>query len=397
VQPLGFFFFEGTHMGAAVKSRWGLMLLAGAFVVVLVGSAPWMRPEPFSDSGGSWETLAVDAVRAIKAGMIDRAYELCDKAMTVAAPAKNGDTQLSRTYTLLGEIHNSAGKPTEARSAFLQGVTLCEKSCGPMSREMLEPLDALANFHFYREEMAEVEPLYGRMEIITELIRAQAERDLANRARNLAELQRVLGKFVEADAEYRKCLAAGKSAGEVFRSDYLQDTLLVADFYRERGNLERAEELAGDALLMAEELSGAESMDVVMALDCSAKVALGAAKPQAAEVACRRALEITEGISGAESSDLAPRLAMLATALAAQDQGAEAAKYLERALAVTEADLGPEAPEVADLLDQYATILESDGKPAEAEIAVTRAAAIRELVANPKPADVADCEGCGIE
>jgi tetratricopeptide (TPR) repeat protein len=377
-----------------VKS-WGITLLTVAFLLVLVGSAPWMRPRPFEQTDDSWEALAVDAVRAIKAGMLDKAYELCDRAMEAAGDGKNGDTRLSRTYTLLGEIHTSADNPEKAVAAFNKAVALCEQSCGPTSDQLLEPLDALANFHFYRDELQEVAPIYERITHITELSRAQAERNSANRARNLAEVQRKLLKFPEAEQEFQKCLQTGEAAGQLFRSDLLQDMLLVADFYREWGNVESAEELADRGLAIAEQEMGVDSIDAALALECLAKIQLAAAKPQAAEEDCRRAVKITEQLSGTESSDLAPRLALLATALQAQQENSEAEQHLKRALTVTENDLGDESPEVATLLEQHAAILMSLGRKTDSGAAAARAAAIRNLISNPRHDEIADCVDCG--
>jgi tetratricopeptide (TPR) repeat protein len=369
--------------------------IGAAMVVLVVLLIPGLRYAQDDNAEKSWEELAVDAVRAIKAGKLEQAYEYCDAAMEAAGEPRPGDTRRSRTHTLLGEIHNSAGKPQAALDALQKGVELCEQSCGPMSKEMLEPLDALANFHFYRDELTEVEPIQQWIGRITELVRAQAERDQANRSRNLAQVQWKLGKFNEAELGFQKCLSAGKAAGEVFRSELLHDTLTVSEFYRGRADYQNSESLAKDALAMAESSEPMNAMDVVQCLDGLARIRLAADTKDFGVSTAEQALKLAEEVSGPEHADLAPRLELLARISQKQGDNAEAEQYWLRAIAVAENDLGSDSPELTGLLEPYAALLLKMGKAEEAEKIEERLVANRHKQQEIVLGDGAACKSCG--
>lgn len=373
-----------------------LEIAIGATMVVLVLLlVPALRYAQNDNAEKPWEELVVDAVRAIKAGMLDKAYEHCDAAMAAAGEPRPSDTRLSRTLTLLGEIHNSAGKPQAALEALKKGVELCEQSCGPMGKEMLEPLDALANFHFYRDELTEVEPIQQRIARITELARAQAERDQANRSRNLAQVQWKLGKLDEAEVGFQKCLLAGEAAGEVFRSDLLHDMHTVSEFYRERGRHDHAERVAERALTMAEATKPKNEMDIVQCLEELARIHLAAGTHEHGKPAAEQALRLAEEVSGSEHADLAPRLELLARISQKQGAHAEAEQYWSRAIAVTENDLGPDSPELASFLEPYAALLLEMGRQDEAKKIEQRLAASRQKQQEIVLGDGAACKSCG--
>jgi tetratricopeptide (TPR) repeat protein len=369
--------------------------IGAAMVVLVVLLVPGLRYTQHNNAEKPWEELVVDAVRAIKAGMLDKAYEYCDAAMAAAGEPRPGDTRLSRTFTLLGEIHNSAGEPQAALDALKKGVELCEQSCGPMSKEMLEPLDALANFHFYRDELTEVEPIQERIARIAELARAQAERDQANRSRNLAQVQWKLGKLDQAERGFQECLTAGKAAGEVFRSEFLHDSLTVSEFYRERGRHDQAERLAERALAMAEAAEPRNEMDIVQCLDGLARIHLADGTQEHGRHSAEQALKLAEKVSGSKHADLAPRLELLARISRKQGAHVEAEQYWLRAIAVTENDLGLDSPELASFLEPYAALLLEMGKADEAKKIEERLAASRRNQQEIVLGDGAPCKSCG--
>jgi tetratricopeptide (TPR) repeat protein len=378
-----------------MNGRFLKIALGVAMLVLVMLLVPGLRYAQDDNTEKSWDELAVDAVRAIKAGMLEQAYESCDAAMAAAGEPRPGDTRRSRALTLLGEIHNSAGKPQAALDAFKKGVELCEQSCGPMSPEMLEPLDALANFHFYRDELAEVEAIQARIVGISDLSRDQAERDQANRARNLAQVRWKLGKFDDAELGFQECLSAGQAAGAVFSSDLLHDMLLVAEFYRERENYQRAETIAEEALAMAESFEPLNAMDVVQCLDGLARIQLAAGTNLHGAGPAERALKLAEQERGEDHSDLTPHIALLAQISAKQGDEAKAETLWRRAIELTEKDLGPHCPELVALLEPYSVLLKESGKPAEAEEITNRIVNIREHEQEIVLGDGAACKTCG--
>jgi tetratricopeptide (TPR) repeat protein len=369
--------------------------IGAAMLVLVVLLVPGLRYAQSDNAEKPWEELAVDAVRAIKAGMVEQAYEFCDAALVAAGEPRPGDTSLSRTHTLLGEIHLSAGKPQAALEAFKKGVELCEQACGPTSRELLEPLDALANFHFYRDELVEVETIQARIVSISDLSRDQAERDQANRSRNLAQVRWKLGKFDDAELGFQECLSAGQAAGEMFSSDLLHDTLLVAEFYRERGDYQRGEVLAEEALAVAESSEPVNAMDVVQCLDSLARIQLAAGTKDHGAEPAERALKLAEQERGENHSDLTPHIALLAQISAKQGDQGKAEILWQRAIELTEKDLGPHCPELVALLESYAVFLKESGKPAEAEEVMNRIVTIREHQQEIVLGDGAACKNCG--
>ena len=64
---------------------------------------------------------------------------------------------------------------------------------------------------------------------------AQAERQVAVRSRNLADVDERLKNHAAAEPLYQEALAAGERSGRTFRPELIQDTLAVAAFYRLAG------------------------------------------------------------------------------------------------------------------------------------------------------------------
>ena len=266
----------------------------------------------------------------------------------------------------LGEIHRAADKPELAEQAYLDAVASAEHAVGPNDPAMTSTLDSLANLYYYRDEFDKVAPIYERILKISQIALAQAERQVAVRSRNLADVDERLKNHAAAEPLYQEALAAGERSGRTFRPELIQDTLAVAAFYRSRGKYDEAAALAEHANHMAEHTAGPNSMDVALCLDSLAETRLAAGKPTEAEPLGQRTLAISEKLAGPDSADLAPRLVTLAKIDAALQKNDEAQTQFDRALALTEKNLGADSPEMVALLGQYADLLDSLGKRSEA-------------------------------
>ncbi len=117
------------------------------------------------------------------------------------------------------------------------------------------------------------------------------------------------------------------------------------------GDYAGAEQLARQALAVAERAFGPEHPDTATSLNNLA-VVLPAQSHQYGEVEplLRRALTIREKVLGAEHPDTATSLNNLAGMLRDQDRYGEAEPFLRRALAIDEKVLGAEHPDTVDSL-----------------------------------------------
>jgi tetratricopeptide (TPR) repeat protein len=356
-----------------------MTLLVAARVTLPSAEVP-----PAGAKAPTWEQLTAEAVRALKAAKAGEAERLCGEAMKLAEAAGPGDTRLAKTYALLGEIQRWQKELDPAEESFKKAVAVCEKAVGPNHPEMIGPLESLANFHLHtRVRHDQVATLYERILHIVEQMPGPDLREVAIRARNLADVDVLLGRHAQAEPLYRKALALAEKLDD----DVASQLLTVAGFYRAWKKHDQAEPLAERALALREKAFAVDpgpdtNLDVANALNMLAQIYLGWNKPDQAEPLCRRSLTIMEQVAGGGSSDLAAPLLNLASSLQGQGKQDLAAAHYQRAVAVVEEGLGPECPELADVLEKYAALLKDMQKPADAKKLLERAESIRKKIAD---------------
>ncbi|HEY4761045.1 MAG TPA: tetratricopeptide repeat protein, partial [Thermoguttaceae bacterium] len=133
----------------------------------------------------TWEQLTASAVVAMKDGNNAQAQRLCNQAMKLLGEGTPGDTRLTKTYMLMGEIHRRGNGLEPAEQSYKKAIALCEKAVGPNHPDMAIPLDALANFYYFTQIRYDlVAPLYERILNIVANDPNRDDREVARRSRN---------------------------------------------------------------------------------------------------------------------------------------------------------------------------------------------------------------------
>ena len=150
---------------------------------------------------------------------------------------------------------------------------------------------------------------------------------------------------------------------------------------RTLGDQERyteAENVAEEAVRMAESIFGPTHLDTAYSLNMLASLSAAQGKFSETESLCRRALAIQE--QGLKPNDPAIAYSQHLLAVAYHEQGkyAEAERFYKRALAAREKTLGPEAPETVSSLERLVLLYLDRGENSKAKRPLQRILAIQE-------------------
>jgi tetratricopeptide (TPR) repeat protein len=320
-----------------------------------------------------WRMLMYGSSRALRLNNLSEAERLTGEALKLAGAFGSNDIRLSQSQVQMAGVYRQQGKKDLAEQTYQEAIASCEKAVGPKSRDLILPLQSLANFYNYAKvQYDQVASLYQR---ILDIVRAAPVPDpleVAQWERDLADVYRLANQNARAEDFYKQALASAESATNSPAGETVQYLQALGDFYRIDGRCDQAEPVLKRALAIRERASGSDSnpdaeLDVAVCCDYLGQNYLAWNKPAQAELFYRRSLTIDEKIAGADSTDLAPRLMGLAKALCAQKKYAEAESQYKRALAITEKGFGSNAPQVADVLDQYAGLLADMKKTEDAK------------------------------
>jgi tetratricopeptide (TPR) repeat protein len=274
----------------------------------------------------------------------------------------------------MAEVYRGQGKKDLAEQSYQEAIASCEKAVGSKNRDLILPLQNLANFYYYTKvRYDQVASLYQRILAIVQAAPASDPMEAAEWERNLADVYQLQHQSVQAEVFYRKALASAESVTNAPAGETVQYLQSLGDFYRIDGRCDQAEPVLKRALAIRERAVGSASdnpdaeLDVAVCCDYLGQTYLVWNKPAQAESFYRRSLTINEKIAGADSPDLSPRLIGLAKALRAQKKYAEAESQYKRDLEITEKGFGSNAPQVADVLDQYAGLLADMKKTEDAK------------------------------
>jgi tetratricopeptide (TPR) repeat protein len=324
-------------------------------------------------SAYQWRVLMYDSSHALRLNNLPEAEKLAREAVKLAGGFGSTDTRLSKSQVQMAEVYRGQGKKDLAEQTYQEAIASCEKAVGSKSRDLILPLQSLANFYEYTDvRYDQVASLYLRILAIVQAAPASDPMEAAEWERNLADVYQLGKQSTQAEAFYQKALASAESATNAPAGETVQYLQSLGDFYRTAGQCDKAERVLKRALAVREQAPGADAnpdaeLDVAVCCDYLGQNYLTWNKPVQAELFYRRSLTIDEKIAGADSSDLSPRLMGLATALRAQKKFAEAESQYKRALEIAEKSFGPAASQVADVLDQYAGLLTDMKKTQDAK------------------------------
>lgn len=224
----------------------------------------------------------------------------------------------------------------------------------------------------------------------------------------LANMHDALGRFADADAEYRRALKAAEESGGKSSPEYALVLGNIGTVYVETGQPASGEKLMREALSIYSALDPPDPLRRAIAQNALAEVLSVTAKYKEAEPLLtaalavlekdpkvwaeaaiatnnlgvarfalgkheesgqllRRALAMMEQQAGTDHPMLARTLNNLASQQARTGHPEEAGKCLRRALDIAERRLGPEHPVYAAILANYAALLRQSGEKSQAK------------------------------
>ncbi len=187
--------------------------------------------------------------------------------------------------------------------------------------------------------------------------------------------------WVALERDAREVLAWASAGAS--RSDAATAMLWLGEALRGQDRFMEAEAFYRRALAARQKILGPDHADTGLAMDDLALALLGEGRYHEAEPLMRRALAIEEKAAGASSLGVALCETSLARLLRADGRNAESEPHFRRALAIREKALGPDDPDTASSLYNLGLMLWSAGKAPEAETVLRRSLAIRESVLGP--------------
>jgi tetratricopeptide (TPR) repeat protein len=267
------------------------------------------------------------AVASLDAGRPADAHALAIEALGASA---GDDSRRVEALLVLGRASTALSAHDDAEEAFDEAIALAEELDG----------DAAATL--------QVLALAGR-----------------------AGLARTLGRYEEAEEQYRRALA---QAGP----DTLEEATVANDLavtLKFSGKLDEPEELYLRALAIVERELGSEHPDVAAILHNLGGLAHARGDHAGAEAPSRRSVELRRRACGDDHPEVAADLAALAPILHGLGRDDEAEALLRQAIDVFERSFGPAHYEVAFNQGQLAGLVFRRGRLDEAEALYRRALA----------------------
>lgn len=259
---------------------------------------------PSSDP--TWEQLMGRSVQARKAGHVQEAQRLLERAESLAATFGRHDMRRAHTRMGLAEFHLWGGRPQLAERAYQQAVAIGEAAVGLAHPDLISLLEGLANYYFYRDRYDEAVPLLARILNIVRSTRPRDPHEEARRVRNLAQVEQLRGHDEAATAGYLEALELIEGSPQVNPGELAEYLQAAAENHLACGKPALAKPLAARSLGLMEMLAGADALDVVPHLATLAHAHMETGEPARAAGLYERAIAILEPISGPGHADLAP-------------------------------------------------------------------------------------------
>ena len=282
-----------------------------------------------------------------KAGQLDAAAQTGQELLALAEKALPGASEIiGSILNDLSLIYGDLGKYEQARAAIERALTLAEKSAGKDSPQA-------AAVHF-----------------------------------NLAAVLRKLEQDDQAAAHYQRCIeiVAAQFGPQYAHPVNTSSLNNLAEIYRRRRDLARAEQLHKQALAIREKSLPPDHRDLATSLGNLGLVYFEQGRYSEAEPLYRRAMQIEEKLGAAALPQLKASLHNLGRLFQKQARYEDAVQVFQRLLGLAQQQDGPDA---ADAIHNIAQARLRQGQYAEAEKLERQAIDIWQRVRGPGHPDVA--------
>ncbi len=326
--------------------------------------------------------------------MITRIAQCLRRTLFVALllPAAGFQATPAQRYNRLNDDLNAAYNAahySQAEELARQMIALAESSLRDQPGLAAQAVDELAGVERVLGRYAEAEATHKRALAMWERIGGPNSTDVAVCLNNLAMVYYDQARYAEAEQIYqrvRSIFTRAKVPNDASVALVLNN---LAGVYAAQGRYADAEPAQKQALRIYEKLYGPQHREVGMSLSNLANFYNAQGRCGDAEPLLRRSLSILEKTLGADHPDVATTLNNLAVVYYLQERYEEEEPLDLRALRIREKVFGPQHYSVAVSLHNLGNAYRGQGRYAEAAPLLERALAIKERVLGADHPDLA--------
>jgi tetratricopeptide (TPR) repeat protein len=309
-------------------------------------------------------------------GAWDPALPLLEEAVDTRRRLGSDPADLIESLSLLGTLHEQAGRADAARAALLEAVAIGQERLGSEAAGLALPLRRLAALEMRTGRHAEAETLARRSLAIVERYQGPDSRDTVSALNLIGASLGARGDIVAAEPYLTRGFQGLEQTVGPDASNLVGPMNNLSNVYRRVGKAEDAERMATRGLALAERHYAPDAPQVAMLLSTRALALVALGRPAEAEPLLLRSLSIDRARRG-ESPEVADDLRALAHVQAVTGRFVEAEASFREAVAILDRTLDPTATPIAETLQELAAFLRARNRAAEAAALENRAARIR--------------------
>ena len=281
---------------------------------------------------------------------------------TALAAQSDNLATLNRQIAQLRE----AGRYTEAAQLAERYVALARARHGE-NREFATALAWLASLYEILGRYEEAEALLRQCLAIRENAFGAYSAIVAETLNNLAGIYESLGRYDEAEPLYKRTLTIAEKVLGPNHKDFATILNNLGYLYAQQDRYEEAEPLWRRTLEIRLKVLGVNHRDTGQSLNNLGYLYMRMKHYEEAEALLKQGLALRERLLGSHHADVAESLTNLASLYSEQGRGPEAEPLFKRSLAIDQSALGVDHPRTAISLNNLASFYADKGRIGEAE------------------------------
>lgn len=297
-------------------------------------------------------------------GLPEQAEQPLRKAVAIRREVLGSDhAEVAQSLNALGGVLDARGQFDEAEGLFEEALRIRRVRFRAPHAAIAESLNDLGQLRlFARQDFAGAEPLLVEALDMRRRLFTPPHRDVAETVHNMALLDQLRGRYVEAAELYRESLAMRRTLFGETHPALVATLNNLALVLQAQGRSQEAEPLLRESLSLREHLLGPTNPQVAVAMANLALSLRDQGDVEEAEQLLRRSLDLASGGFGAEHPRTASVMSNLADVLRARGSWGEAERLYQRSLEIRREVLGSDHPHVAFSLNGLAEVARERGQ-----------------------------------
>lgn len=309
-------------------------------------------------------------------GDLDGAKKHASDAFAISSSLDGGESASGSAMYQLGEVAEARRNYVDAETFYKRAVSLAEGASPRVDHDVINGWSALGYVYTAMGRYADAEPAYQRAVALSE--KSQNIGDMLRGYNNLGDLYQHKAQYELAAEVYGKAVAIYDRTGE--ENDLLAILLdNMAELYRARGELSKAQPLSERALAIGVKVWGPDDPEVATILSNQALLAIALQDVPRALKLYERVIDIRSAVYGPDDPSVAATISDVAVLMRRNGLSRQAESALRQATHILEAD-DAEPDRLTAALNNLAVALGANGKHQEAERVLLRALAVQQKV-----------------